>query len=172
MESEIGQFGIILLFIAGGGIFIAAGLLVSKILAPNRPNPEKLSSYECGEDPVGNARIQLNNRFYVVALIFLIFEVEIIFLFPWATVFADPELIRESHAWGYLSFIEVTIFTIILIAGLAYVWVKGDLDWVRPRRLKPEAPSAVPDSAYAAFNERMESKAPKKPETEAVGLEH
>ncbi|MCL4105534.1 UNVERIFIED_CONTAM: hypothetical protein GTU68_057409 [Idotea baltica] len=119
-------------------------MLVSKFLAPNRPNPEKLSTYECGEDPVGTARIQLNNRFYVAALIFLIFDVEVIFLFPWATVFAERALISEAHAWGYFALFEM----------LAYVWVKGDLDWVKPDPVAPTTDSPVPSDLYEAFNQR------------------
>ncbi|HEX2900292.1 MAG TPA: NADH-quinone oxidoreductase subunit A, partial [Bacteroidia bacterium] len=90
MDATLGQvsgeFGVALLYFLGGIVFVVGGLTLSKLLSPNRPNPEKLSTYECGEDPVGNARIQLNNRFYVAALIFLIFDVEIVFLYPWATV--------------------------------------------------------------------------------------
>ncbi|HHG86173.1 MAG TPA: NADH-quinone oxidoreductase subunit A [Bacteroidetes bacterium] len=149
-----GDFGLVLLFIIGGALFVIGGAIFSRILRPNRPNPEKLSTYECGEDPVGNARIQLNNRFYVAALIFLLFDVEIIFLFPWATVFADVELIREAPSWGYFALAEVILFAGILLVGLAYVWAKGDLDWVKPQVSGPKSNSKVPDSEYEAFNRR------------------
>lgn len=147
-----GEFGVALLYIIGGIVFVVGGLLLSRVVAPNRPNPEKLSTYECGEDPVGNARIQLNNRFYVAALIFLIFDVEVVFLFPWATVFADAGLIAEAPAWGWLAFTEVTVFVLILLLGLAYVWVKGDLDWIKPRPQVPSSPAQVPAELYAEFN--------------------
>jgi len=151
---ELSQYGYLLLFIAGGAIFVLGGMITSGFLAPNRPNPEKLSTYECGEDPVGTARIQLNNRFYVAALIFLIFDVEVIFLFPWATVFAEKALISEAQAWGYFALFEVLIFAGILLLGLAYVWVKGDLDWVKPDPIAPTTDSPVPSDLYEAFNQR------------------
>lgn len=152
---QLSQYGAVLLFIFGGAIFVLGGLAATRLLAPNRPNPEKNSTYECGEDPVGSARIQLNNRFYVAALIFLIFDVEIIFLFPWATVFAKEAMILEANAWGWFALVEVLLFAGILLAGLAYVWVKGDLDWVKPDPVTPSSAAKVPSELYQAFNERM-----------------
>lgn len=157
-----GEFGVALLYIIGGIIFVVGGLLLSRLVAPNRPNPEKNSTYECGEDPVGNARIQLNNRFYVAALIFLIFDVEVVFLFPWATVFANAGLIAAAPAWGWLAFIEVVVFVLILLLGLAYVWVKGDLDWIKPRPQVPSSPAQVPTELYAEFNATQASPQPQK----------
>jgi len=160
MESELGnvngEFGIALMYILGGCVFVLGGLLLSRLLRPSRPNPEKLSTYECGEDPVGKSRIQLNNRFYVAALIFLIFDVEIVFLFPWATVFADAGLIGVAPAWGIAALVEVGIFSIVLLAGLAYVWSKGDLDWVRPAPIQATNPTRIPDGVYEDFNKRQE----------------
>lgn len=150
-----GEFGVALLYLLGGIIFVIGGLLLNKALSPNRPNPEKLSTYECGEDPVGNARIQLNNRFYVAALIFLIFDVEIVFLFPWATVFADAQLISQVPSWGWLALGEAGVFVAILLMGLAYVWVKGDLDWIKPQPQTPISPAKVPDELYEQFNSQQ-----------------
>lgn len=79
-------------------------------------------SYECGEIPEGSAWVQFNIRFYVIALIFLIFDVEIVFLFPWAVVYQEL---------GLLAFVEAFLFVLILVIGFIYVWVKGDLDWVK-----------------------------------------
>ena len=151
--TPISEFGKILLFIIGGIVFVLGGILVSKLLAPNRPNAEKNSSYECGEDPVGNARIQMNMRFYVLALIFLIFEVEVLFLFPWATVLADKSLIETAKDWGYFALAEGVIFTVVLFLGLIYVWAKGDLDWVRPKAKQPEKITGIPAEVYQQFNE-------------------
>ena len=117
------EFGKVLLFLIVGAMFVASGLITSWILRPNRPYPAKLASYECGEEPVGNARARFNIRFYVIALIFLIFEVEVVFLFPWALVYRDL---------GLFAFIEMAVFLAILLVGFAYVWVKGDLDWDKP----------------------------------------
>ena len=94
-----------------------------RVLRPARFSEEKLTTYECGEEPVGNAWIQFNIRFYVFALIFVVFDVEAVFLLPWATVF------REL---GPLAYLEGLVFIAILVVALAYVWRKGDLAWVRP----------------------------------------
>ncbi|MBM4169161.1 MAG: NADH-quinone oxidoreductase subunit A [Ignavibacteria bacterium] len=129
------EFGRLFIFILLGIVFVAAGLITAWILRPHRPYPEKLKTYECGEEPIGNAWVRFNVRFYVIALIFLIFEVEIVFLFPWALVY------REL---GLFAFIEMAIFLIILLVGFAYVWAKGDLDWDKPRPEIPTVPRATP----------------------------
>ena len=117
------DFGRILIFLLVGAVFTGGGLVASWVLRPRRPYPAKLSTYECGEEPIGNSWVKFNIRFYVVALIFLIFDVEVVFLFPWALVFKE---------FGMFAFIEMVIFLAILIVGYAYVWVKGDLDWDKP----------------------------------------
>ena len=116
------DYGTILLFILIGFILIAFALFLQRLISPSRKTLDKLSTYECGEEPEGSAWIQFNIRFYVIALIFLIFEVEVVFLFPWAVVF---------NQLGLFAFVEMAIFLIILIIGLAYVWKKADLDWVK-----------------------------------------
>lgn len=116
------DFGTTFIFIFVGLIFLIIALLLQKILSPKRKTPEKLSTYECGEDVEGLAWIQFNIRFYVVALIFIIFEVEVVFLFPWAVVYKEL---------GLFAFVEMMIFLAILAVGLAYVWRKGDLEWVK-----------------------------------------
>jgi NADH:ubiquinone oxidoreductase subunit 3 (subunit A) len=103
------------------GILVAA-LVFWWLIRPARFSEEKLTTYECGEDPQGNAWIQFNVRFYVFALIFIVFDVEAVFLVPWAVVF------REL---GVLAFIEGVVFISILVIALAYVWRKGDLEWAR-----------------------------------------
>jgi len=117
-------FYIVLLFLLIGMLIVGITLVVSRILQPRKSYPEKYIPYECGELPQGQAWIQFNNRFYVIALIFLIFDVEILFMFPWAVVF---------DTFGMLAFVEMLIFIVILLVGLAYVWVKGDLEWVKPK---------------------------------------
>ena len=119
----ITEFGRVLIFLIVGGVFVAGGLLFAWLLRPNRPYPSKLTTYECGEVPVGDTRVRFNIRFYVVALIFLIFDVEVVFLFPWAVVY---------KGLGWFAFIEMLVFLGILITGYAYVWRKGDLDWDKP----------------------------------------
>jgi len=116
------DFGTIFLFVIIGAVLLTVALLMAKILAPHQPSKNKLSTYECGEEAEGTAWVQFNIRYYIIALVFIIFDVEILFLFPWAVVYQDL---------GWLAFIEMAIFLIILIFGLAYVWKKGDLDWVK-----------------------------------------
>jgi NADH-quinone oxidoreductase subunit A len=123
------DFGIVLLFMIIGGVFVAIGIFASALVRPSNPTDEKLTTYECGEEPIGGPWIKFNVRFYVVALIFLLFEVEIVFLFPWAVVFKEL---------GWFSFISMVVFVVILLAGLAYVWAKGDLEWDKP---KPHIPN-------------------------------
>jgi NADH-quinone oxidoreductase subunit A len=155
----ISDFGYILLFIISGLVLLGVMLLVAKFLRPDNPNEEKLSTYESGEDPMGNAQIQFNIRFYIVALIFVLFEVELLFLFPWAVVFGNEELIAQTNgAWGWFAMAEMTVFIGILILGLAYAWAKGYLDWVRPKQQIPEIKSPVPADMYKQVNNRYASK--------------
>ena len=107
---------------------VALPLLIQYIVSPrHNKGGEKLVSYECGEVPEGSAWVKFNVRFYIIALIFLIFDVEVIFLFPWSVVFKE----LTETGFGFLAFIEMFVFVSILIVGFAYVWVKGDLDWVK-----------------------------------------
>jgi NADH-quinone oxidoreductase subunit A len=116
------------MFFLIGGAFVAVGLLTAWLLRPARPYPSKNATYECGETPVGDTRIRFNIRFYVIALIFVIFDVEVVFLFPWALVYG---------ALGWFAFFEMLAFLAILLVGYAYVWKKGDLDWDRPEPRVP-----------------------------------
>ncbi|MFP4088977.1 MAG: NADH-quinone oxidoreductase subunit A [Cyclobacteriaceae bacterium] len=155
IATELSSFGIILLFIVGAIAFVGLGLLTARLIRPDRPNAEKLSSYECGEDPSQDAWGQFNPRFYVIALIFILFDVEIIFLFPWATVFGQEDLIKGTQGlWGWFSLVEMFIFIGILAMGLAYAWAKGFLDWIKPRVSKPVYQSHIPREVYDKVSER------------------
>jgi len=125
------DFGRVFIFFLVGAIFTAGGLFFAWLVRPSRPYPQKLSTYECGEEPIGSSWVRFNIRFYVVALIFLLFDVEIVFLFPWALVFQNL---------GMFAFVEMFIFLVILAVGYAYVWVKGDLEWDKPVPVSPSAP--------------------------------
>ena len=154
-QPYLSAFGEVLLFLVVGIIFILATQFVSKIIRPNRPNPEKLSSYESGEEAVGSAWTQFNIQFYIIALIFLLFEVEIVFLFPWSTVFANKEMIEGTNGvWGWFSLIEMLIFIAILALGLAYAWINGHLDWIKPNPKPTEFVSPVPKDLYEKINEQ------------------
>ena len=131
----LSDFGIILLYFITGMAFVAAGLITASLLRPHHPNPIKNSTYECGEELIGGgAWFKFNIRFYVIALVFLLFDVEVVFLFPWAVVFKEL---------GWFAFIEMSVFVIILLAGLAYVWRKGDLDWEKPNPIIPKLEDLV-----------------------------
>ena len=123
--AEFALAGIFLLFGAG---FILVNMVAGSLLRPSRPTPEKLSSYECGEEPVGGAWVQFNIRFYVVALLFIVFEVEIAMMYPVGVIFRD----WVARGLGPLALAEVGTFVGILLLGLVYAWRKGDLGWMTP----------------------------------------
>jgi len=120
----------ILVFLGGALVIVAFHMGLSKVFRPHRPTSSKLTSYECGEEPIGTSWTQFNVRFYLIALAFLIFDIEAIFMFPVAVIFRD----YVAAGLGWSALIKIFIFLGILIVGLAYAWVKGDLDWVKPKR--------------------------------------
>jgi NADH-quinone oxidoreductase subunit A len=161
MTEVVGHF---LVFTISAIGFLIVPLLLGKLIRPRLPNAEKDATYECGEPTIGSSYIQFDLRFYVVALLFIIFDVEVVFFFPWATVFgtamqlSDPNLqpvvrqqlseqlltlppgslpadqaitAQSALTLGWTSFIDVAAFFAILLVGFAYVWKRGDLDWVR-----------------------------------------
>lgn len=153
----------ILLFLVGGILFVALALLVSRLIRPHRPNQQKLTSYESGEAPQGEAWVQFNIRFYVLALVFILFEVEIVFMFPWAVILADQELNAATDgAWGWFAFVEMLIFIVILVFGLIYAWRKGHLDWVKSTPATEDVSSPVPPDLYQAINTRYSGRTSKK----------
>ena len=141
--------------------FIVGSMLAGKLLRPDNLYAEKLETYECGEAPVGPAWFNFNPRFYIVALIYILFDVEIAFIYPVAAVF--KRWVDQGN--GLFALTEILIFVAILMLGLVYVWAKGDLEWIRsikgdPRgiqnthsRTRPATPaldidsSAVPQAA-------------------------
>ena len=154
LKPELSEFAILLLFIVGGILFVTIGLFVSKLIRPDQPNYEKLTTYESGEETVGSAWGQFNVKFYVIALIFLLFEVEIIYLFPWAVIFGDKELIGTTKgAWARFAIAEMFIFIFMLALGLVYAWRKGHLDWVRPTVKQRPFKSKIPRKAYLHLKE-------------------
>jgi NADH-quinone oxidoreductase subunit A len=153
----LSDFGVILLFILAAFAFLSLILFGAKLLRVDRPNVEKNSTYESGEEPIGNANIQFNIRFYVIALVFVLFDVELVFLFPWATVFGRADLIAETNGlWGWFALTEAFLFVAILALGLSYVWVKGYLDWVKPRPKIPTVDTRVPTDLYQKVNKKYE----------------
>src|SRR6516162_5664738 len=173
--------GYMLLFTVVAVAFVFVHLVAGKFIRPVKPDPEKLTIYECGEPTIGSSWIQFDLRFYVVALLFVIFDVEVAFFFPWAVVFgkvntladqnlpeseriaitktliptdpqksdaAQPQMkARDAQKLGWLAFLDLLVFFGVLIVGFAYLWKRGDLDWVRSmaaERAAAEPPESVP----------------------------
>jgi NADH-quinone oxidoreductase subunit A len=135
----------VLVFAAVGLVFVFANLIVASVIRPKRKTEVGLETYECGEDTIGSAWIQFDIRYYTVALVYVIFAVEIAFLFPWAIVLKDAMAdagAATGTGIGAFALVEGFLFILILFLGLAYVWAKGDLDWV----LHWEAPGWQPPS--------------------------
>jgi NADH-quinone oxidoreductase subunit A len=110
----------ILIMIALGAGFALISVLLSHVLGPRNPTPEKAAPYECGMPPVGDARERQSVKFYLVAMIFLLFDIEVAFLYPWAMALRDL---------GWTGFVQVVLFILLLLVGYVYVWRKGALDW-------------------------------------------
>jgi NADH-quinone oxidoreductase subunit A len=124
----LNDFGQILTFIILAIVFVIVALVAARIIAPKNPTKEKLTTYECGENPIGSPWVRFNIRFYVIALVFIIFDVEVVFLFPWAVVFKQ---------FGIVAFMEMLVFLVILALGFVYIWARGDLRWIRPNPVIP-----------------------------------
>jgi NADH-quinone oxidoreductase subunit A len=129
------QFANVLVFFGLSFLLVGAMLGLGSLLRPNNPEHLKLTTYECGEPPTGNAWVNFNIRFYVVALIFVIFDVEIAFIYPVAAVF--KEWVHNGR--GLFALAEIGVFLGILFVGLVYVWVKGDLEWLKKVPASAEA---------------------------------
>ncbi len=129
-------FGTVFLFVLFGIFFGLLALGIARLLRPSHPTPEKLTTYECGELPQGSSWVRFNVRFYLVALFFIVFDVEVVFLFPWAVVFRQ---LMPVPGLGALAFLEMLLFLAILVVGLVYVWAKGDLEWVKSLTARPAA---------------------------------
>ena len=121
----------VLIMIGLGAGFAIVSVLLSNVLGPSKPSPEKSAPYECGMPAVGDARERQSVKFYLVAMIFLLFDIEVAFLYPWAMALRDL---------GWTGFVQVVIFMLLLLAGYVYVWRKGALDWGIEKPAKPESP--------------------------------
>lgn len=152
--AQLSEYGKILLIAIVGVLLVCVTILLAKILSPKKPNPIKLSTYECGEEAIGSSWIQINSRFYVIALVFLLFDVELIFVFPWATIFGNKELVAADGRWGWFTMIEMGMFLGILVIGLIYVWKRGDISWIKPAHVQPRVSVGIPSAAYDQLNNK------------------
>ncbi|HMT80482.1 MAG TPA: NADH-quinone oxidoreductase subunit A [Azonexus sp.] len=122
MENYFPILMFVLVGVAVGVLPVAMGF----ILAPSRPDPEKLSPYECGFEAFEDARMKFDVRFYLIAILFILFDLEIAFLFPWASIFKDIVATESIKMFG---FVEMLVFVAILVIGYVYAWAKGALEW-------------------------------------------
>jgi NADH-quinone oxidoreductase subunit A len=118
-DAMQGWFSIIIMIVLGAG-FALGSVVMSSLLGPRHPTPEKSAPYECGMPPVGDARERQSVKFYLIAMIFLLFDIEVAFVYPWAMALRDL---------GWAGFVQVLLFMVLLLAGYVYVWRKGALDW-------------------------------------------
>jgi NADH-quinone oxidoreductase subunit A len=123
MDGYFGRYGLVGLLLLLGVGFVAVSLAGNWLLRPHRPTPEKLLTYECGVDPVGEGWAQSHVRYYVFTYLYVIFAVDAVFLFPWATVFAAP-------GFGLVTLAEMFVFLGFLAVGILYAWRKGVLSWL------------------------------------------
>jgi NADH-quinone oxidoreductase subunit A len=184
-----------LLFLGVGVFFVFFHLLMGRFIRPVKPDPEKLTIYECGEPTVGSAWVQFDLRYYVVALLFVIFDVEVAFFFPWAIVFGKantlandklpaqerqqltaelmagyhiPEAGQEAkspglrpdaaHELAWLAFWDILVFFGVLLVGFAYLWKRGDINWVRSlsaEKMAAVEPLPAEDEALIGSDVRM-----------------
>jgi NADH-quinone oxidoreductase subunit A len=138
------QFANVLVFFLLAFVLCGLMLGLGKLLRPANPSPGKLTTYECGEPPSGHAWINFNIRFYLIALVFVIFDVELAFVYPVVAVFRE----WLARGDGAFALVEIAVFVGILAVGLVYVWVKGDLEWLK--RLPEERRRAEPAARRAA----------------------
>jgi NADH-quinone oxidoreductase subunit A len=184
--SPIAIVAYVVLFAGVAFAFVFASLLLGRFLRPSAPTPQKLETYECGEPTIGSSFVQFDLRFYVVALVFILFEVEVAFFFPWAAVFGKvtrllaPDATVETTAATYrelgvpeqavtpavkqgdeaaqpaappirslavAAMLDIGVFFAVLLVGFAYVWKRGDLDWVRAIARPASAGSREPGAS-------------------------
>jgi NADH-quinone oxidoreductase subunit A len=181
MASFVSLVGYLVAFTVIAASFLLITLLIGKLVRPNLPNPEKDAIYECGEPTIGSSWVQFDLRFYVVALLFVIFDVEVAFFFPWAAVFgkttrvADPsagatQIAKPLAEMGFaadpanmnlddthdaaaslarIAFVDLLVFFGVVLVGFAYLWKRGDLDWVRAStsEIQAESPPSWSESS-------------------------
>ena len=135
-----------IMFIVAMG-FAASQILVTQLVGPRKSTQTKLMPYECGKDPVGSARDRFSIKFYNVAVVFLLFDIEVLFMVPFAVAF--KALFRENVSYGTIAFVEILVFIATLIVGLIYAWKKGIFDWNVQARAEAKA------EAKAMKNEKL-----------------
>ena len=124
------------IFMAFGAVFVLANLILGALARPHVPNAEKATVYECGEPVIGSSWVQFDLRFYIVALVYLIFDVEVALFYPWAVAYGSADQLGQSigmtgYAIRQVALVDMLFFFGVLLVGFAYLWRFGYLDWVR-----------------------------------------
>lgn len=132
------EFSVVLLYLTICAVIVGIALWLGRFLRPSLPDAQKSQIYECGERPIGSAWFNFNPRFYLIALVFIVFDAEIALTFPVATVARD--WIARADGSGWVAVVEIFLFFVILVAALAYIWGKGELDWSRELTPPEEMP--------------------------------
>lgn len=127
---------VLLIFVVAAG-FAVGNIFISQFIGQRKQTRTKMMPYECGKDPVGTARERFSVKFYLIAMIFILFDIEVIFLVPWAVVFKT--LAGPAYGLGTLVYVEMMVFVVLLLAGYVYVIKKGALDWSDRARREAEA---------------------------------
>ena len=121
------EFSMIFIFLVLGAGFVLVALLFGALIRPRRLRRERDATYECGEDPIGKGWYNFNPRFYMLALVFLIFDVEVVITYPVIAVLRS----WAAQGLGLTAYLEILLFVTILVAGLVFLWVRGDLEWIK-----------------------------------------
>ena len=122
------------LFVIGGLTLGLVGLGAGRLLRPKNPHPEKAEAYECGEMPIGSAHVQFDLRFYVVALVYLVFAVEVVLFYPWAVAYGSADQSADPFTLRAVALVDMLIFFALIVVGFAYLWRFGYLDWIKSER--------------------------------------
>ncbi|MEW9530387.1 NADH-quinone oxidoreductase subunit A [Microbispora sp. NPDC049125] len=122
MHGYFGSYAVVAVLLLIGVAIFTGGLFASRMLRPDRPTPEKLTTYECGVDPVGEGWAQSQIRYYVFTYLYVVFAVDAVFLFPWATIFSAP-------GYGMTTLVEMFVFLAFIALGIVYAWRKRVLAW-------------------------------------------
>jgi NADH-quinone oxidoreductase subunit A len=136
---------ILLMFVVAAG-FAAGNIFISQYIGQRKSTRTKMMPYECGKDPVGNARERFSVKFYMIGMIFILFDIEVIFLIPWAVVFKT--LASPAYGMRTLIYAEMMVFVVLLLAGYVYVVKKGAFDWSEKARLEAEAEARMLEKAH------------------------
>jgi NADH-quinone oxidoreductase subunit A len=153
------ELGYVLIFFIVGLLFCSIGVFVSHLshllsVKNKKTSDAKHSVYECGEETSGNAWVQFNMHFYTMGLIFIIFDVEILLLFPWSISLDKFSLLEYSQQWTLLAYTEGILFIFILGLGLVYIWHKDDINWLKPQPKVLNIETGIPAAEYDKFNEK------------------